>query len=1156
MKKKRTVLCFPRGSMAKIFLKMKLLTILLLSVVAVSAANNTYSQQTKFNLKLAEVSVQTVFDEIEKNSEFILLYDENDVDVNRKVNVTVENETVESILNQVFNGTKNVYKIYDRQIVILEDENVKLSIKKDSTPESEQQKKTITGKVSDKNGEPLPGVTVIVKGTTIGITTDFDGNYTLEVPADAQVLSFSFVGMTTQEIEIGGQTQISIVLEEENVGLDEVVVVGYGTQKKSNITGAIASVKSEDFANRSTTNAASAIQGKVAGVQIVNNSGSPGASSTVRIRGYSSNGTSDPLYIVDGLKVPNIDYLDSDNIESMEILKDAASAAIYGAEAGNGVVLITTKTGKKGRGEISFDSQYSISSLAKKQDVLNADDFITYMLEVSPTNAERLDMYYYNDPSAYVNNKLADTDWQDEVYESGLRQQYNVSFQGGNDNGSLYVSLGYLDHDGIVIGNNDEYSRITGQFNGNYHVKEWLEVGATNSIETSKKRSIGENAVLWGTPISMVNLVDPLTPVEYAKGVTGASLQVQDAVAAGYYPIINSETGNYYGVSSFNTSNPNPIAALQLDNSQTDAFRINGTLFGNLKPFKNFVFTSRLGYRFGNSEYNRYIPENWTAPTSNAINPRLEVSQTTNRYYQWENFVNYSFDIQESTISLLGGMSYIENKTSFMSSVTDGLESTAENYRYLDYSTTTANDRILGRQSESVQIAYFGRLTWDYANKYNVQVNFRADSYDAAYLDLDHNWGYFPSVSAGWTVTNENFMNDINRDFLSSLKLRASYGKNGSISNLGGYMYAATLNSSPTLYAGQFVVENYKTWMNDQLYTGLRPSSYLANPNLRWEESKQLNLGLDVRFFSDRLSLTADYFTKNTDGLLIQSSALLTTGTSFVFQNVGVVNNQGFELDMEWKDVIKNDFKYSVKANIATVKNNVDEYKGEGVRIAGSSLAHSDIAISYFEEGYPLWYLRGYKIAGINQEDGSPIYEDITDDGVITDADRTNIGNGIPDFTYGATISMSYKNFDFLLYGTGAYGQELMYGTSRVLQEISNRPQFLFDNRWTPENTIAKQPAPYYHTDQRFLNSDAFVFDGSYFKIKQIQLGYNVPASLLNKIQISALRAYVSLDDFFTFTKYPGNDPEVRPLTASALAIDLGGYPIAKTVMFGVNVTF
>jgi len=1018
------------------------------------------------------------------------------------------------------------------------------------------QQTVVTGEVTDSSGEPLPGVTVVVKGTTIGITTNFDGIYSLNIPKGAEVLSFSFVGMKTQDIAIIGQNKINVVLEEENVGLDEVVVVGYGTQKKSNVTGAISSVKSEDFANRSTTNAASAIQGKVAGVQIVNNSGSPGASSTVRIRGYSSNGSSDPLYIVDGLKVSDIDYLDPGNIESMEILKDAASAAIYGAEAGNGVVLITTKTGKKGSGEIKFDSQYSISRLAQKLDVLNADEFITYLQEVSPTNAERLDMFYYNDPSAYVNNKLANTDWQDEVYSKGVRQQYNVSFQGGNENGSLFLSLGYLDHDGIITGNNDKYNRITGQFNGNYHVKEWFEVGVTNSIETSKRRSIGENAVLWGSPLSMINLVDPLTPVEYSKGLIGTSLQVQDAVSAGYSPTFNPETGNYYGVSSFNTANPNPIAALQRDNEHTDGFRVNGTLYGNLKPFKNFVYTSRLGYRLSNSEFYRYIEPSWTSPSSNSVNPRLEVSQTTNRYYQWENFANYSFDIQNSTISILGGMSYIKNRTNFMSSVTDGLESTAENYRYLDYSTTTANDRILGRQSESIQIAYFGRVTWDYANKYNVQFNFRADSYDAAYLDLNHNWGYFPSVSAGWTVTNEDFLKDMERDFLSSLKIRASYGKNGSISNLGGYMYAATLNSSPELYAGQFIVANYKSWLNDQLYMGIRPSSYLANPDLRWEESKQLNLGLDVRFFNDRLSMTADYFNKNTDGLLIQSSALLTTGTSYVFQNVGIVNNQGFELDMEWKDVIKKDFKYSIKANIATVKNNVDEYKGEGVRISGSSLAQSEIPISFFEEGYPLWYLRGYKIAGISETDGSPIFEDITNDAEITDADRTNLGSGIPDFTYGTTITLAYKNFDFLLYGTGAYGQELMYGISRVNQEISNRPQFLYDNRWTPENTIAKQPAPYYHTDVRFLNSDAFVFDGSYFKIKQIQLGYNVPLSLLDKIQISALRAYVSLDDVFTFTKYPGNDPEVRPLTASSMAIDLGGYPIAKTIVFGINVTF
>lgn len=1154
MKKKHVNEVWHCHTLLKISRIMKLTLGLLLSVIVQGWAINSYSQKAVVNLDLKNVDIIKVLDEIEKQTDYYFLFNYEQIHSDKKIDVKLSNSQIDEVLNKILEGTGLNYTVKDRQIVISKDGSDKINDQ--SSPSSIQQQKSVTGKVTDSTRAPLPGVSVVIKGTTNGTITDMDGNYTLPKVSESSVLVFSFVGMKSQEVSVSAKSVINITLVDEAIGIEEVVAVGYGTQKKSNVTGSISSVKSEDLANRSTSNAASALQGKVAGVQIVNNSGSPGAASTVRIRGYSSNGTSDPLYIVDGLKVPDIDYLDPDNVERMEILKDAASAAIYGAEAGNGVVIVTTKTGKKGKSEIKFDSQYSISSLAKKVDVLNAGEFINYMLEVSPTNSERLNQFYYNDPSAYVNNKLADTDWQGEVFTKGIRQQYNTSFQGGNDNGSLFFSLGYLDHDGIVIGNTDHFKRITGQFNGNYHIRNWLDVGATNSIETSRRGRIDESAVLWGAPISMITLMDPLTPVEYSHGLVGSSVQLQEAVAAGFSPIINERTGNYYGVSSFNISNNNPLASINIDKEHTDAFKVNGTFYANFKPFKNFVYTSRLGYRFNNSDYNRYIDPYWKSSSSNSKNPRLEVSQITNRYYQLENFINYSLDISKSKISVLGGMSYINNRTSSISAVTDNLESAAENYRYLDYSTTTANDRILGNQAENIQIAYYGRLTWDYADRYNVQVNFRADSYDAAYLDLNHNWGYFPSISAGWTVSNENFMKAINQDILSSLKIRASYGKNGSISNLGGYMYAATLSSSPELYGGQFVVANYKSYIDNQLTTGIRPSSYLANPNLRWEESKQLNLGMDVRFFKNRLNLTADYFNKNTDGLLIRSSALLTTGTSYVFQNVGVVNNHGFELDLDWKDGIKKDFKYGIKVNIATVRNNVDQYKGEGVRISGSSLSQSDIPISYFEEGYPLWYLRGYRISGINQADGSPLYDDINKDGQITDADRTYIGKGIPDFTYGATITLAYKNFDFLLFGTGAQGLELMYGISRVSQEISNRPQFLYDNRWTPQNIVAKQPAPYYQSDVRFLNSDAFVFNGSYFKIKQIQLGYNVPTSLLKKIRVSSLRAYVSMDDWFTFTKYPGNDPEIHPTSASSMAIDLGGFPIAKSTMFGINVAF
>ncbi|MDR1182801.1 MAG: SusC/RagA family TonB-linked outer membrane protein, partial [Bacteroidales bacterium] len=383
-----------------------------------------------------------------------------------------------------------------------------------STNAFSQGSKTITGNVIDSYGESLIGVSVAVKGTTVGTVTDYEGNYKLDVPVGSKVLSFSYMGMKPIDIPLEGQTQINVTMEEESLGLDEVVVIGYGVQKKSDVTGAISSVKAEDLANLSTASAASAMQGKVSGVQVINTSGAPGSASTIRIRGFSSNGISEPLYIVDGLKVPGIDYLDAGNIESIEILKDGASAAIYGAEAGNGVVLVTTKTGKKGQGKIFFNTQNSFSSLARKIKLLNAHDFITYALEANPNFAQELDMFYYNDPSSYVNNKLADTDWQDEFFSTGYKQRYTVGFQGGSDKGSLYISLNYLDHDGIITGSQDTYKRISGQLNADYKIKSWFDAGVTTSIETSKYKQVGESSVL--ASVNMMYLMDPLTPVEYS----------------------------------------------------------------------------------------------------------------------------------------------------------------------------------------------------------------------------------------------------------------------------------------------------------------------------------------------------------------------------------------------------------------------------------------------------------------------------------------------------------------------------------------------------------------------------------------------------------------------------------------------------------------
>ncbi|WP_346857919.1 TonB-dependent receptor [uncultured Draconibacterium sp.] len=1005
------------------------------------------------------------------------------------------------------------------------------------------QTKAISGRVTDSNGEPLPGVTVIVKETTIGITSDFDGNYSLEVPVNAEVLSFSFVGMKTQEIEIGTQTRINIVLEEESIGLDEVVAIGYGVQKKSNITGAISSVKGEELASSLGSNAASAIQGRVSGVQVVNNSGAPGATPTLRVRGYSSNGSSDPLYIVDGLKVSDISYLEPTSIESMEILKDAASAAIYGAEAGNGVILITTKSGSLGQTKIMADVQWSFSNLANKVDLLDAEQYTQFYTEAFGDVFTSLYNEHYIDGT--------DTDWQDEMYETGLMQKYNLSLQGGNKAGKFFISLGYMDNDGMVKLDRDYYKRFTGQINSSYNIKPWLEVGSNNTITSVNSSTLSENSVQYGMMKDIV-LADPLTPVYYNSNDLPA--RVQTVIANGLHPV-TSDNGEYYGY-SWARSGLNPLAAVQTSNTANKTFSVNGMTYANIKPFKNFVFTSRLGYTLGNVANQEYNPTRWDGYFKDVDAPLvLRSQQVAARYYQWENFFNYTLETEQTgNFSIMAGSSYINKEYNIVGAQTNELSSEEPNFIYLNYSTTSANDFVTGNLSYQRQIAYYGRLSWDYKNRYNVQANFRADSYDAAYLDLDHNWGYFPSISAGWTFSNENFMESVKGNFFTYGKLRASYGVNGSISNLGNYMYAATLRTGQYDLTGN--TANMAYWLDDQLYRGTYPNSVLANPKLRWERSKQQNYGLDLRFMNDRLSTTIEYYNKLTDGLLIQSVAPLVTGAETVFQNLGEVTNSGLELELTWKDKI-GDFSYEIRGSFATVNNNVDKYRGEGTRIEGARMLASSSYITFFEEGYPLWYIRGYKLDGVDATTGAPIFADLTDDGEITEADRTDLGNAIPDYTYGLTLSASYKNFDVSIYGTGTSGNSMVYAMmSTSGSEQSNRPAFLYEDRWTSSNTQASLPAPLYQmNDPRFYNSDAFVFDASFFKIKQIQLGYKLPKKLMDPIGMESVRAYVQLDNFFTFTDYPGSDPETNAYN-SAMALDFGSYPIAKSVSFGFNITF
>ncbi len=1002
----------------------------------------------------------------------------------------------------------------------------------------------VTGTViSASDNEPIIGAAVWIDGTTQGVTTNYDGEFEFPSVDPNATLAVQYVGYLPVTVKINGRNHVNIEMKEDTKSLEEVVVIGYGVQKKSDVSGAISSIKSDDLQNSVMSDASSALQGRVSGVQVVNSSSAPGATPTIRVRGYSSNGSSNPLYIVDGLKVNDIGHLDPASIESMEVLKDAASAAIYGAEAGNGVILITTKRGQKGKTKVTLDAQLTFTSRAKKIDLMNAQDYYAFYSEgVGEAFTQLYDTYYI--PGT-------DTDWQDETYGHGTIQKYNVGFQGGNDNGQFFLTLGYLDNDGMLRLDKDYYRRFTGQINASYKIRPWLEVGTNNTITYVKSSSVSESAQ-YGNMRNVV-LADPLTPVFYNQ----LPDYMANNIANGMHPIQN-DNGDYYGYSWQLGSISNPIA--MIDNQDTD-FRqefVNGATYLNLMPFKGFMFTSRLGYTLGSLNKNDFHPiylDKYNSSSDNDL--RLEAGTYQTTYYQWENFANYNFDTKIGDWSVMIGMSYSDYEQHYTGGLTNILNSNEPNFWYLDYSSSNADDYVMGGKTQRRKISYFGRLSWSFMDRYFIQGNFRADSYDSAYLDLDHNWGYFPSVSIGWNFSNEDFFKNFGGTWFNFGKLRASYGVNGSISNLGGYMYAATLQTGQ--YDLSTNTANMAYWLDNKLLQGTYPSTTLANPKLRWERSKQVDVGLDLRFLQSRLLATFDYYYKLTDGLLVKSMAPLSTGTKSVYQNLGKVTNTGFEAEFEWRDQI-GDFGYSIKANLATVKNRVKEYRGEGTRLSGSGLLAASSPLTYFEEGYPLWYIRGYQLDGVNAADGSPIFHDFDNDGEITEADRTDLGCAIPDFTYGININLFYKGFDLSAYGAGASGNKLVYGLMSTSDQVwCNRPAFSYEDRWTSTHTNASMPSAQYQIyDPRIYNSSAYVQDASYFKIKQIQLGYTLPKSILTPLTLESVRAYVSLDNFFTFTKYKGSDPEINGAASeySAMPIDFGGYPMQKSVSVGLNVAF
>lgn len=997
-----------------------------------------------------------------------------------------------------------------------------------------------SGVVNDETGQPLPGVNVIEKGTSNGTISDIDGTFTLNSTKKEIVVDFSMVGYLNIEQTLVSGTSASIVMKENVETLGEVLVVGYGTQKKANITGSIAKMGSKELEELPTTTVGEALQGRVAGVNVTSTSGAPGATQKVVIRGVATNGSTQPLYVVDGMATGNIDNIEPSDVESISVLKDAASAAIYGAEAANGVVIITTKSGNAGPGKIEYNMQMGIQSVGNYTKPMDAASYATWVNEAGvgveiPTNS--------------VNN----TQWMDEILNNAFMQRHNLSFSGGTEKGTYYISGAYMNQDGVIGKDKSNFERFNLRTNLTQQVKPWVKVGANLGYTHSKRSSLSEDSEFGGI-VSSAAMMDPLTPTIYSGALPEYA---QGALDAGNTLLQNAD-GAYYGVSEYVKGEiANPLAQIELAKGNTKSDHFMGNVYLTLgdESWKGFKFTTRASADVNNQLYHTWNPTYWFS--SERMNTQTSIRDNTDNWFtwMWENYVSYDKTFAgKHNLSVVAGISAKQYTHKYLTTLSGPMF--AEGDDFAQHGDVEIDGKLSGNLLDTRTNSYFARASYDYEGKYLLQAVLRRDG--TSLLGTDNRWGNFPSVSAGWIISREKFWNV---KFIDLFKVRASWGTNGNLSSLGPDQFRSLIVSSGIQYP----------MPGGGYYTGAEPE-LLANPELVWASSQQLDIGFDMNLLGDKLTFGVDYFNKKTKDLLVPGTPPPSVGNYAPFVNAGDVTNKGVEIELGYRNY-DNKFKYDVTANMTFLNNEVTYLNPLLDRVGGAQVGTGWTA-SYLELNQPVWFFRGYKTNGIFQNEaqiaaykeangglvgydpvpGDPIVVNTNGDDLINDEDQTNIGNPHPKFTWGTYFNFSYSGFDLKMFIQGVHGQDVLMGWNRYDRSTSNRPQFFFDDRWTGEGSTnerprAEQSSPYIY------NSDLMVFKGSYVKIRQIQLGYTVPKKLF-KDNINRLRLYVSLDDYFTFTNYPGMDPVAGSGNDNSLGIDRGYYPTPRKVLFGLSFSF
>jgi len=1019
---------------------------------------------------------------------------------------------------------------------------------------------------SDVDGLPLIGVNVIQKGTTNGTISDIDGNYELTVPVGTQ-LEFSYVGYINYQIAVtAGRSEYNVSLREDSQSLEEVVVMGYGVQKKKLVTGATVQVSGEDLQKLSTSSPIGALQSQTPGVTIIQGSGEPGSEFKVFVRGLGTVGDAKPLYVVDGIAGVDVNNLNPSDIESIDVLKDAASAAIYGARAANGVILVTTKQGKSGKMQMTYDGYVGVQNVVKKPDVLNGVNYMKAMDEMSINDGgvgydwpNILPGYLYND---LMSGRWQGTDWlKESENENALTQNHSINVLGGNDVSRLSLGFSYSSQEGVIGKQVDpNFTRYTARVNSESVIMkgkdfDMIKVGENITFShRTMQNSVGRNAVfdfIQTTPL-LPNL---------------------DSDGGWYDQEAKSREGWTYQGGIYN-----PIAWLALNNQGNNyrkSYNLNASAYIEIQPIKNLKYRSLFGYRQNSSSYRAYRHKYNLSTTTNQSQDQITQESYAGYNISWENTLSYNFVLDQShAFDVVLGQS-IEKW-----GIGDKMETTGKNsafpgsfkHAYIDNAKPVALSDIGIRgypdEKPGRLASFFGRLNYNYKETYMASFVLRADG--SSNFAKGNQWGYFPSVSAGWVMTNEPFM-ESTQNWLDFFKLRGSWGQNGN-ANIDPYQYLATIAMDNN---NSYFLGNTK----DTRYTGAYPD-ILANEDISWETSEQLDFGFDARFFGGRLGAAFDWYRKTTKDWLLKAPQLATFGTGAPFINGGDVRNQGVELGLNWNDRV-GDFSYGINFNISYNKNEVTRISNtEGIIHGNANVLSSSTTEMYRAQvGYPIGYFWGYKTEGIYQnqaqidqrranglgviegaQPGDVIFADTNRDGIITDDDKVEIGNPIPDVTSGMTITLGYKGFDLSMTAYGNFGHQIAksYRAFAISHDM-NFTHDIYDNVWRGEGTSNKLPrlTTGSHSNWQYI-SDIYIHNADFVKISNLTVGYDFK-KLFPQIPLTQARLYLAVQNLATITGYNGMDPEVSWSPDSqpwASGIDRGFYPSPRTWLVGVNLKF